>query len=79
MDSDEEMCEFCLHSHFIHEVICKFIVSFFMERVSDGRSVVLILHEEYINYYITHKSISNCFVKKSRLFYSKNLLGVFMM
>lgn len=59
MDSDEEMGEFCLNSHFVHKVICKFIVPFFMERASDCRSGVLILHEEYINYYITHKSISN--------------------
>lgn len=48
MDSDEEMREFRLHPHFIHEVIRQFIVSFFMERASDRRSGVLILHEEYI-------------------------------
>lgn len=51
MDSDEEMGEFCLHGHFIDEVIGEFVVSFFMEGAADCRSGVLILHEEYINYY----------------------------
>lgn len=55
MDSDEKMCELYVHVHLFDEVIGQFVVPFFVKWASDRWSGGLILHEDYINYYIIHK------------------------